>query len=411
MANGLNLNGFGARAAAMGGAFVGLADDYTAVFWNPAGLTQLKKKTFGLTGDLIMPKGTYQTQGIWGPIDTQTLSKTYPAGLAGFFFPVTEKLTLGLAVFTPSGLGAEWPGADLKNITIMQSTLEWRSFIGQVSISPAVAYEISPAVSVGATLNINYGFFQISRYAGAVMIPVAPFIVDLGQYEEDSKGWGFGATFGLHVRPSEKFSFGLTFRTPTSVKMTGDATIAGVGGLGYQTKSEFDRDVTSPMWIAGGVAFKPIENLTITADAQYTNWGALDELDTEFKDNAWKAFMGQSGGDKLTLHWEDKTQLRVGIEYVISNIALRGGYYYDPAPAPDKTFNILIPQFNYNVITVGLGYASNGFAINGCFEYLMGADRDVEFYPPGSSWATAENMAGKHGMKIYTVILGVSYGW
>src|SRR5512143_3591146 len=53
LANGLNLNGFGARAAAMGGAFVGLADDYTAVFWNPAGLAQLKKPTFGLTGTFL----------------------------------------------------------------------------------------------------------------------------------------------------------------------------------------------------------------------------------------------------------------------------------------------------------------------------------------------------------------------
>ena len=191
----------------------------------------------------------------------------------------------------------------------------------------------------------------------------------------------------------------------------GDATIAGVSGLGYKTTSEFDRDVTSPMWIAGGVAFKPIENLTITADAQYTNWGKLDELDTEFKDNAWKAFMGQSGGDKISLQWEDKTQLRFGIEYVLNKIALRGGYYYDPAPAPDKTFTILIPQYDYNVLTLGLGYAGNGFAINGGFEYLMATDREVEFYPSGSTWGTAENMAGTHGMKILTFILGVSYGW
>ena len=40
LANGLNLNGFGAKAVAMGGAFVGLADDYTAVFWNPAGIAR-----------------------------------------------------------------------------------------------------------------------------------------------------------------------------------------------------------------------------------------------------------------------------------------------------------------------------------------------------------------------------------
>lgn len=36
--------GVGARALGMGGAFVGVADDVTACFWNPSGLSQLNRK-------------------------------------------------------------------------------------------------------------------------------------------------------------------------------------------------------------------------------------------------------------------------------------------------------------------------------------------------------------------------------
>jgi hypothetical protein len=39
--------GLGARAVGMGGAFVGVADDATAGFWNPAGLVQIKMRTVG----------------------------------------------------------------------------------------------------------------------------------------------------------------------------------------------------------------------------------------------------------------------------------------------------------------------------------------------------------------------------
>jgi hypothetical protein len=39
--------GFGARALGMGGAFVGVADDATGGFFNPAGLVQVTKRTFG----------------------------------------------------------------------------------------------------------------------------------------------------------------------------------------------------------------------------------------------------------------------------------------------------------------------------------------------------------------------------
>ena len=104
--NGLNLNGLGARMVAMGGAFVGLADDFSAVLWNPAGLTQLKGSTFGLSGDIIIPKGTYQWDLLG--IDAQTGSKKYPAGMVGFFTPVGDNIVAGISVYTPSGLGASW---------------------------------------------------------------------------------------------------------------------------------------------------------------------------------------------------------------------------------------------------------------------------------------------------------------
>ena len=41
-----NQSGFGTRALGMGGAFVSIANDYSAVFWNPAGLVQIRRKEF-----------------------------------------------------------------------------------------------------------------------------------------------------------------------------------------------------------------------------------------------------------------------------------------------------------------------------------------------------------------------------
>jgi long-chain fatty acid transport protein len=46
-------NGIGARALAMGGAFVAVADDATAVYWNPAGLAQVADtRIAGMSTDL-----------------------------------------------------------------------------------------------------------------------------------------------------------------------------------------------------------------------------------------------------------------------------------------------------------------------------------------------------------------------
>ncbi len=41
--------GTSSRAEAMGGAFIGVVDDVDAIYWNPAGLTQLRRSTIGFT--------------------------------------------------------------------------------------------------------------------------------------------------------------------------------------------------------------------------------------------------------------------------------------------------------------------------------------------------------------------------
>ena len=40
--------GVGARAVGMGGAYTGISDDYTAMYWNPAGLGQMKRREFNI---------------------------------------------------------------------------------------------------------------------------------------------------------------------------------------------------------------------------------------------------------------------------------------------------------------------------------------------------------------------------
>jgi hypothetical protein len=51
--NGADLGmGVGARAIGMGGAFVAIADDPSATFWNPAGLTGIEESQFFLSADL-----------------------------------------------------------------------------------------------------------------------------------------------------------------------------------------------------------------------------------------------------------------------------------------------------------------------------------------------------------------------
>lgn len=406
-ANGLNLNGMGTKAVSMGGAFVGLADDFSALYWNPAGIAFLKKPTFGFNLFDVIPSASYKVSiPGGGQIDAESPTKHYLGGLIGWIQPVNDRLTVGLGVYTPSGLGSAWDSADMAPLSGGSTTMDWSSRVGVFTIAPTVAYRISDSLSFGAQLNVSYGFFLLNTYAGSIAYETGA-VVDLGQYEEALKGWGFGATMGLLFKPTDRISVGVTYRTPSKISFAGDATISTLGYIGYNGTSAIERPVTLPAWIAGGVAVKPLDGLTITADVQYTNWKKLDVLKTTYDDAFWNLIMSASGNTEMKLYWENRVQIRAGAEYAVCpNWTIRAGYYNDPSPAPDRTMNILLPSFNFNAVTFGAGRDMGDLRIDFGAEILFGSERTIA--------PTAENitaMPGVYGMTIVVPHLSVSYGF
>ena len=257
VANGLSLNSVGTKALGMGGAFVGLADDGTAIYWNPAGLIgQSNSVQLGLTDVIPIVEYKYAAAGI----DAEGKKNHFLNPNFFASYNVNEKLAFGLGAFVPAGLGAEYDGDDLRMLTSYDGqgtpgpSLEWMSKIGVVNFSPALAYKLNDRFSVGLSGNVYYGMFELKR--AAVVPAVGAF-----QYSEDSDGIGLGATFGMKYKLSEITDFGFTLRTPTKVTLSGEAenpampAIAQSMGIVAPAKSDFERDVTWPMWIAGGFAF------------------------------------------------------------------------------------------------------------------------------------------------------------
>lgn len=387
--NGLNLNGNGSKAISMGGAFVGLADDYSAVFWNPAGLTQMKKSSLSLFVTDVFPSGSYFLDLGVAQISAETEPGGYLSGGLGFFKPLSDKVVVGIYAYVPSGLGANWPGEDLALLS-GGMPMVWETMVGIVTVSPTVAFKLSDKLSLGATLNINYGMDELKRPT------------ELGQYEEDLDGFGFSATIGLLYKPSDKFSFGMTYKTPMKATVKGDVTMPGAQLLGLAPSSEGEREITWPMWFGAGIAVKPSERLTFTFDVQYTNWGKMDEVEMTFADTLWQAFLAD--GSTLTLLWEDKTQIRFGMEYMINpKLALRAGYYYDPSPSPKATMNILLPEITYNFFTLGIGYKTEKMALDFCLEY--GKGKDVTVMEP----LMDVGMPGVHSMDLFVPNIAVTF--
>lgn len=113
--------GIGARASGMGGAFVGIADDATSIYWNTAGLAQLSQQEI-----VFVHQNWYQD------VNFEYL---------GYSLPVSPKHTLGLSI-TYLNLG------DFKGYDASDNPTSDFSAYGTV-LGLAYSYKVSPSVSLG----------------------------------------------------------------------------------------------------------------------------------------------------------------------------------------------------------------------------------------------------------------------
>jgi len=383
-ANGLSLNSIGPKALGMGGAFVGLADDGTAIYWNPAGLVGQESGVIAAVTDII-PFASYKWEyadfGI--DIDAEAKVKHY-VGPNIFVNYTLDKWAFGFGAYVPAGVGAEWDKDDFGG--------NMKSKIGVIDFSPAVAYKLSEQFSIGVAANIYYGMFEMDKYIG----------MDTSQ---ELSGLGYGAALGLKLKANEKLSFGLSYKTPVKIAFEGDGEMISEGVT--TDWDNIEADVEWPTWFGFGSAYKFKDNWTITFDVQYSNWGALEEVVEEIE-FIHPLYSQMTMKDTLHMEWEDAVQIRLGTEYNVNeSFSILGGYYYDPAPAPDKTNNVLFPSSTNHVITTGCVYSKNKIAIKLGIEYLLGAERDI------SDDLTLEGFKneqpGKHKMDIFAFSLGLGY--
>ena len=357
---GLSFSGPGSKARGMGGAFTALADDFSAVYWNPAGLAWAGRGTYGLSLDGAFPRGTMRLRtGSWAggsapDIAGRAVTGEYLTGSVAAAFPFGRRWFVGLGVYTPVNTGTAWSGADLAPLTANRPDTRWSGRVSVLTLAPVVAYKIDERFSIGVSLTANHGRFAFSRYAGNFIAPLRepPYFqeIDLGQYEESSAGWGFGATLGISFRPSDRFSLGLVLRTATSIRFNGEASVEGFPALAAALSRPIGRTsgirktIEWPVGLSVGLAGRPVGPLTLAIDCEWARWSNLDAIGTDFQEPAWKSYMNERGNNRMPMFKRDTLRIRLGAEIRLGAWAARAGVFTDPSPAPDDTVNPLFPS-------------------------------------------------------------------
>lgn len=360
-AGGWNNTLMGCRALALGGAFVGVADDPSAIFHNPAGLVfQRKRLNFSIDGFHIWPTHEYTMY------DGSRIQSKYNSSLPQIFltYRTSEKLTLGFGFYVPyAGGGVDWKEADLGT--------PFKSTMGIYTITPTLAYQVSEKFSIGLNLN----FYGAVLNVDTKMLPLGPMIIEEMITEE--RGSAFSAGLGFMFRPTEKARIGLSVRCPARIKLSGNTTITTtVPPIGtVQMERDSETSFNLPWDIEVGFSYRITENFLFATSAQYTMWSALDKVEKTIKDIP---LTGDYRVDE-EMNFKDILIVRAGVEYFISGgVILRGGIGLDRYATPEEALNIRNIDVDKFTLIGGIGYRTGSAQIDFVYAYAHGKEREKE---------------------------------
>jgi len=208
----------GARAAGMGTAFIGLADDPSALLHNPAGITQLEGSQ------------------IYGGITVLSSASKYHSGVDAektqdqLFFPahlyLTSRLGLkrfvfGLALDSPFGVGGRrWDSTGATRYLSTENT------IATFSVNPTLAWQVSPRLSLAIGISYLRGEMLMKRMVDQHLVMASD-----GCIKVDADGGGWGSNLGLLYRIDDRWQFGLAYRSKVTIDFTGTLKLKGIANV------------------------------------------------------------------------------------------------------------------------------------------------------------------------------------
>ncbi|MCB0326553.1 MAG: outer membrane protein transport protein [Bdellovibrionales bacterium] len=369
----------GAKAIGMGGAFTAVADDPTAIFHNPAGITQLKGHHFYLGMDSLLTKLDYTPPGG----STESAKKEFlPVPNFAYTTDIAGPVHLGVGVYFPHGNGGKFDSAS----AVVSNPLEGRIY--SLEIAPTAAMEIVPGLSLGASLRV----VRIqTKLKGQLLILPAGLGGGTDTLDDfNVKGWGVGASAGLLAKPADWIAIGANYRSKVKTKLDGDGELAAAGA--------FDAEFTQilPTLVTAGVAVTPIDILTIALGYGFEHNSEIKEF----------VVSSPQFPTDLTLaqNWKDSHTIHVGVEArPHDHIAIRAGYARDfNESIPDTVMNRITGDIDAHETSVGLGYIRERYSINGTWNARFGK-RDVPVD------GTNNVGPGNYDGFVQSITLGVGY--
>jgi len=325
--------GFGARALGMGAAHTAVVEDLSAIYYNPAGLAQIRRIEVG--GTLAFDRRD-QSVDLSGTVSDVDLRNTH-LNSVGFAYPFPTyrgSLVIG---------GAYNRRVNLNSDFLRQGTLppydsnERESILEEGSLNSwtaAAALDVSPNISIGGAVSYLSG--STDRRDEFIYADPRYDLDSVVETGADISGWT--GSFGSLVRLGPVARLGFQVQFPQTIDIDGVEFVSEEFTDREDPESDFSDefevaftdDIDLPFSFAGGIAFTP-KNFVLAADVRFTDWTQIryaGPVRVEYEQ------ADESG--ETTLVREDAyraaTEIHLGAEYVLPvyPVRFRAGFFTEP---------------------------------------------------------------------------------
>jgi len=383
--------GAGARANGAGGAFIAVADDATAISFNPAGLANLLHPECSMVMEQVDQEqhfsGLASRSDSGEPVTYGDIgSADHRAHPTFFSWALPWKADGKVRVFEISyqrmfdmghASSVDYWARDTETgkLQLMDQTVSQTGGIGMYSA--ALGAELSPRFLLGASINLWRGTWAFNSVSSLVTSTSSTnYMSTLAQSSEFR---GLNANLGLLWR-SEFVQVGLVYRTPFTADYTFENHYSypdSVSGQLLQLSSS--RTTYSLRWpetFGWGIAIHPSPRFHLAVDSSRTPWSRSHFVAPGSSMDGVNFFDFQR--DTTT---QNVTDLRAGCEWVAwlgdrMVVPLRFGLFREPQPIVDTR---TLQQRIYHGFTAGLGLKFGSVVLDLAYHDAR-SHRDVSRY-------------------------------
>ncbi len=344
-----DLFGYGPSSQAMGMTGAALGSGFETVYGNPAllSLSRDRKLSLGFTGawydlhaDGPQAPGNMHLQSVHGMV----IGATLPLGFGGV---LRDRLTLGVGFFTPT------------DVVVRGRVLypEKPQFGVLGDRAQSVAIQMGLGANLGHGLRLGGGFAALAAIAGKVLVATNES-GQVGTKVDDQLVATYGAILGASYDLGDDYRLGLTYRGVLDARFAVTIVVKDLGSL-----------EVPPFNIAGLAQYDPRQLQAEVARVSGPWRGAVGLT--------WRNWSRYPGPPEPTVlcppeepdcgalrpppfNFKDTFSPRLGVEHLIAaargiELHLRGGYAYEPSPAPEQTRESNFYDNARHVVTLGYG--------------------------------------------------------